>query len=116
MGVFDRIGNLGKGMLGIMKSDGPTASERNESALDEELAALKAKRQIDKAKGTNDSTLDKLKKLHANGLLSDEEYAAKVAAASGLLDVPVERPADNTHETSDTGDALDDDRPIKKTL
>jgi len=114
MGVFDRIGNLGKGMLRIIKSDGPTADERKVEGLEGELAALKAARQSGREATRGEkkaqSQLDKLKALHANGLLSDEEYAEKVADASGLMDVPVAKDADPPE------DPPDDDRPIKKTL
>lgn len=96
MGIFDRIGNLGKGMLGIIKSDGPTAKERTVAELDSELErrrANKAERLSQPAReraearksARGDDALEKLKKLHENGLLSDEEYAEKVAKASGLM-------------------------------
>ena len=105
MGVFDRLGNLGKGMLGIIRSDGPTAKERKEDALEEELAALKAARQVGQEAAGTSSSLDKLKALHARGLLTDEEYAAKVAEASGLV-----------HDTEEPAGEPDHDGPIKKTL
>ena len=114
MGVFDRIGNLGKGMLRIIRSDGPTAEERKVEGLEEELAALKAARQVGRDATREErkaqSQLDKLEALHDNGLLSDEEYAAKVADASGLMEVPVAKSEDPPE------DPPDDDRPIKKTL
>ena len=88
MGIFDRIGNLVKGTIGVMKSDGPTAKERSVDALERELK----RRGLDKkepataqAAKKQEDVLEKLKKLHENGLLTDEEYAEKVAAASGLM-------------------------------
>ncbi|MCP4806561.1 MAG: SHOCT domain-containing protein [Proteobacteria bacterium] len=113
MGVFDRIGNLGKGMIGIMKSGGSADQERADEALDDELEklrAIKAKAQVKKARPAaapkNEDALAQLKRLHASGLLTDEEYAAKVAAASGLMGA------------SDEPDSAPDGDPprVKKTL
>lgn len=107
MGVFDRLGNLGKGMIGIMKSDGPSDRDRAESALDDELEklrAIKAKAQARKGRPERaaakapDDALAQLKKLHASGLLTDAEYAAKVAAASGLM--PDEAPGDGAPDAA----------------
>jgi hypothetical protein len=44
MGIFDRIGNLGKGVVGIWKSsDGP----RSQDVLDAELDAAARKARVD---------------------------------------------------------------------
>lgn len=86
MGVFDRLGNLGKGMVGIMKQ-GSASGEERMAALEAELAAMRRKggltptqkREVD----AGDKRLKQLKSLHASGLLSDEEYAQKLAALTG---------------------------------
>ena len=117
MGVFDRLGNLGKGMIGIIKSGSRDAGrDKAESDLDgelERLRAARAKAQVAASKADvgqetskNEDALAKLKRLHASGLLSDEEYAAKVASASGLMDAPASEPDDEP----------EGERRIKKTL
>jgi hypothetical protein len=110
MGIFDRIGNLGKGMLGIIKSEGPTAKDRTVAELDSELERRRANqaerlsqpardRASARKKASSGDVLDKLKGLHESGLLTDEEYAEKVAAASGLMG-----PLPSSAEASDDPD------------
>jgi hypothetical protein len=120
MGLFDRLGNLGKGMVGIMKKGDSAPAERMD-ALERELARVKqaplSPRQQDQVDET-DRTLRQLKELHAAGILTDAEYAAKLGALGGdaLPDprdhvAPTSRPAPSADP-----DDPDDDAPIKKTL
>ncbi len=125
MGIFDRIGNLGKGKLGIIKSDGPASRERHIDDLDSEIERRRANKALEKgqvppsrARRKASDALDKLKKLHESGLLSDEEYAEKVAAASGLMGpLPSsgsedERAEEHAVET----ETVEHDGGVKKTL
>jgi len=86
MGVFDRLGNLGKGMVGIMKK-GTASGEERMADLEAELSSMRAKPGLTSSqkKDVNEGGkyLKQLKSLHASGLLSDTEYAEKLAALAG---------------------------------
>lgn len=138
MGVFDRLGNLGKGMVGIMKQ-GAASGEERMAALEAELATMRRQGGLTPAQKKDvdegDKQLKQLKSLHAAGLLTDTEYAEKLAAlgSQSLPDPhdflkrrrepeveqsapPVERETPSDAEAP-SGDAPFDDEPrIKKTL
>lgn len=134
MGLFDRLGNLGKGMVGIMKQGGDSAEARM-AALEAELGRIKRSEplspkqaeQVDEGEGL----LRQLKALHTAGVLSDTEYAEKLASlAEDKLPAPqawLDRhdkaaPADTGAEPdtsaadSESGSDGDDEPVIKKTL
>ena len=59
--------------------------ERRRANKAERLSQPARERAEARKSARGDDALEKLKKLHENGLLSDEEYAEKVAKASGLM-------------------------------
>ena len=130
MGFFDRMGNLGKGLVKVW-SDPETRKrerERRMGALEAELDKLREKvRPEDAAPATpsygdpQEALLAKLERAHRNGILTDEEYKRKRAEAlddgppSSLRERP---PADAGGEPSDDagGDPGGDPKPVKRTL
>ena len=135
MGVFDRLGNLGKGMVGIMKQ-GSASGEERMAALEAELSSMRTKPGLTPSQRKDvdegDKRLKQLKSLHAAGLLSDTEYAEKLAALAGTKlpnpreylqraqEPEIEEPSPIAARADDSGQDdpdYDDDEPrIKKTL
>lgn len=134
MGVFDRLGNLGKGMVGIMKQ-GSASGEDRMAALEAELASMRTKPGLTSSQRKDvdegDKRLKQLKALHASGLLTDTEYAEKLAALAGTKlpnpsdylqrasepEIQEATPTAARRDDSEQDDPDFDDEPrIKKTL
>jgi len=129
MGFFDRMGNLGKGLVKVW-SDPETRKrerERRLGALEAELDKLMEKvRPEDDAPAPSsygdpqEALLAKLERAHRNGILTDDEYQRKRAEA--LDDGPPsslrERPPTGGGSQSDApdGDPDGDPKPVKRTL
>ena len=136
MGFFDRMGNLGKGLVKVW-SDPETRKrerERRMSALEAELDKLMEKvRPEDDAPAPTSygdpqqALLAKLERAHRNGILTDEEYRTKRSQA--LDDGPPaslrERSSasaapgnvsDSASGASPDDDPYDDPKPVKRTL
>jgi hypothetical protein len=132
MGVFDRLGNLGKGMVGIMKQ-GSASGEERMAALEAELSSMRTKPGLTNSQKKDvdegDKRLKQLKSLHASGLLTDTEYAEKLAALAGTKlpdprdylqraqESEAAQPAAAAEPAGQDDPDFDDDEPrIKKTL